>query len=50
MDATLEPQANDNDIYLYYQPNLQEPSFLYPDPAYWFASVAYVSPTGLASR
>jgi hypothetical protein len=39
MDATQEPLANDNDIYLNRQLNVQGLSFLHQDPAYRFASM-----------
>jgi hypothetical protein len=47
MDATQEPLANDNDIYLNHQLNVQDLSFLYLDPAYRFASAGSVIPTRL---
>jgi len=49
MDATQGPLPNDNDSYLYYQPNLQGPSFQ-PEPADHIGPVGKVIPTGLESR
>jgi hypothetical protein len=39
MEAAQEPLANDNDSYLYYQPNLWDLSFHHLGPADCFGSV-----------